>query len=336
MSKYYAVRKGRIPGIYTSWAETQTQVNGFSGAEFKSFPTQEQAQQFIAGTTGASQNYTRTGKISSAKSNTRTGTRTGTNYTRPSKPFNSTSSTNPSLPSNSIPTNYTGPNQKSYVKSSNKYYVIITGHQPGMYTNWPQAQKQIKGYPEAIYKSFTSLEEAQTYQDFWMDNNKYLDQPADYYFYTDGSYKNQQTGYAYVLVDNNDNIIDKEFGPVKHSTNTNNVGELQALLQALRYINTHNTNFINKIVKIKTDSVYAMQQTITLAADLKIKGWDNWVKYHISNDTKNFDYMQNIVYQYVLAIQNNVLLSIEHVYGHTGQQFNELADQLANSGREMN
>jgi len=79
-----------------------------------------------------------------------------------------------------------------------------------------------------------------------------------------------------------------------------------------------------------------MQQTITLAADLKIKGWDNWVKYHISNDTKNFDYMQNIVYQYVLAIQNNVLLSIEHVYGHTGQQFNELADQLANSGREMN
>ncbi|WP_105956491.1 ribonuclease H family protein [Apilactobacillus quenuiae] len=45
--KYYAVKKGRKPGIYNSWAETQKQVSGFSGAQFKSFSTKEKAQLFI-------------------------------------------------------------------------------------------------------------------------------------------------------------------------------------------------------------------------------------------------------------------------------------------------
>lgn len=35
--KIYAVRKGRIPGIYDTWGETEQQVKGFSGAEYRSF-----------------------------------------------------------------------------------------------------------------------------------------------------------------------------------------------------------------------------------------------------------------------------------------------------------
>lgn len=34
--KYYAVKKGKMPGIYYSWNECKTQVDGFSGAEYKS------------------------------------------------------------------------------------------------------------------------------------------------------------------------------------------------------------------------------------------------------------------------------------------------------------
>ena len=37
MAKWYAVRKGNNPGVYTSWADCERQVKGFSGAEFKSF-----------------------------------------------------------------------------------------------------------------------------------------------------------------------------------------------------------------------------------------------------------------------------------------------------------
>lgn len=48
-SKFYAVRKGRKNGIYHSWAECQTQITGFSGAEYKSFKTEEEAIQYIHG-----------------------------------------------------------------------------------------------------------------------------------------------------------------------------------------------------------------------------------------------------------------------------------------------
>lgn len=49
--KYYAVRVGRNPGIYTTWPECQDQVNGFSGAIFKSFTNKNDAEDFINGKT---------------------------------------------------------------------------------------------------------------------------------------------------------------------------------------------------------------------------------------------------------------------------------------------
>lgn len=44
---YYAVRSGRVPGIYSTWPECQAQVSGFSGAEHAKFPTREAAENFI-------------------------------------------------------------------------------------------------------------------------------------------------------------------------------------------------------------------------------------------------------------------------------------------------
>ena len=47
--KYYAVRKGRHPGVYTSWDACSAEVNGFSGAEYKSFRTRAEAMAFVRG-----------------------------------------------------------------------------------------------------------------------------------------------------------------------------------------------------------------------------------------------------------------------------------------------
>ncbi|MTV83085.1 ribonuclease H family protein [Secundilactobacillus folii] len=52
MAKYYAVKKGQHPGIYTNWPDAQKEVSGFSGAVYKSFKTQAEAQAFIDGSTG--------------------------------------------------------------------------------------------------------------------------------------------------------------------------------------------------------------------------------------------------------------------------------------------
>lgn len=48
--KFYAVKNGHIPGIYTSWEDCKKQVDGFSGAVFKGFLTQEEAVSFLNGT----------------------------------------------------------------------------------------------------------------------------------------------------------------------------------------------------------------------------------------------------------------------------------------------
>lgn len=42
--KYYAVLKGRQTGIFTSWAECEQQITGFSGAVYKSFKTRGEAE----------------------------------------------------------------------------------------------------------------------------------------------------------------------------------------------------------------------------------------------------------------------------------------------------
>jgi len=45
---YYAVRAGRVPGVYTSWGECSAQTTGFTGAVHKKFKTRLEANVFIA------------------------------------------------------------------------------------------------------------------------------------------------------------------------------------------------------------------------------------------------------------------------------------------------
>lgn len=45
--KYYAVKIGKVPGIYDSWEECQANVSGISGAIFKSFRSLEEAENFL-------------------------------------------------------------------------------------------------------------------------------------------------------------------------------------------------------------------------------------------------------------------------------------------------
>ena len=46
-SKFYAVKKGKIPGIYNSWDDCKKMVDGFPGAVYKSFKTLEEAEAFV-------------------------------------------------------------------------------------------------------------------------------------------------------------------------------------------------------------------------------------------------------------------------------------------------
>lgn len=49
MAKYYAVKEGREKGIFTSWDDCKRQITGYKGAVYKSFPSREEAEKYLAG-----------------------------------------------------------------------------------------------------------------------------------------------------------------------------------------------------------------------------------------------------------------------------------------------
>lgn len=47
IKKYYAVKKGHQTGIFDNWAECSKQVNGYSGAMYKSFESKDEAENYL-------------------------------------------------------------------------------------------------------------------------------------------------------------------------------------------------------------------------------------------------------------------------------------------------
>ncbi|BGP13937.1 Ribonuclease H1 [Rhodosporidiobolus nylandii] len=45
---FYAVRAGREPGIYTTWEGCKAQLDGIGGCQYRSFPTRDEAEEYLA------------------------------------------------------------------------------------------------------------------------------------------------------------------------------------------------------------------------------------------------------------------------------------------------
>lgn len=56
MGKFYAVKNGRKTGIFNTWDECKAQVDGFSGAVYKSFKTREEAEHYIGNIQASKEN----------------------------------------------------------------------------------------------------------------------------------------------------------------------------------------------------------------------------------------------------------------------------------------
>lgn len=46
---YYAVKQGKVPGIYRTWDACKAQVHGYPGAIYKGFERLEEAEAFLGG-----------------------------------------------------------------------------------------------------------------------------------------------------------------------------------------------------------------------------------------------------------------------------------------------
>ncbi|RSL31650.1 ribonuclease H [Salibacterium salarium] len=122
-----------------------------------------------------------------------------------------------------------------------KYYVVWKGRQPGIYDNWSDCEKQVKGYAGASFKSFKTKEEAkQAYEtgspsaapssNSEADSSSYIENSVSVDVGSHGNpgfveYKGVYTKNGEVL-----------FSHPGIQMGTNNLGEFLAIVHALQYL----------------------------------------------------------------------------------------------------
>lgn len=189
-----------------------------------------------------------------------------------------------------------------------KYYAVVVGKTPGIYTDWPTAQSMVKGYPGALYKSFTSKSDA---EDFMKKSisSKLIDSSTPV-AYTDGSYIDSAGGFGVIIL-LSDGTKYTAYGRVPLPA-TNNVAELYAIYVALSLIRDN--------INIYTDSQYSIGCLTTYIHSWMKDGWPSSVA--------NKELIKTIY-----KLMEGRKVNFQHVKAHCGISLNEEADQLANKGR---
>lgn len=198
-----------------------------------------------------------------------------------------------------------------------KFYAVAKGKAPGVYTTWPEAQKQVVGFKGAVYKSFATRQEAFDFVSRVQDEN--LEGVAAYapvqvehkgegtVVYTDGSFREGRCGYGVVVLKGEEKHLVCGRVPVQLGC-TNNVAELYAIHVALSLLPRED-------ITIFTDSQYCM-----LCLTKYDPKWGpekpNSALIHLNASLMKG---RNVVFK--------------HVRAHVGHELNELVDQLAEKGR---
>ena len=134
-----------------------------------------------------------------------------------------------------------------------KFYVVWQGRQQGVFTDWKECEEQIKGFPEAKFKSFDTLPEAEEalrgrYWDFVTPKTgiKKLPEPparigkpvADS-IAVDAAWNTATGVVEYQGMHYKTGQMIFHQGPFQDGTN--NIGEFLAIVHALAYLHKHDS-----------------------------------------------------------------------------------------------
>src|SRR5688500_376663 len=131
-----------------------------------------------------------------------------------------------------------------------KYYVVWHVHTPGVYTTCYKALSQVKNFPNAMYKAFESLEDAQeAFGSGPQAQKKKTFQKPDHNSFNAKSYitpsisvdaacSGNPGAMEYRGVWTSDKTEIFHFGPVNNGTN--NIGEFLAIVHALALLKKQN------------------------------------------------------------------------------------------------
>lgn len=213
-----------------------------------------------------------------------------------------------------------------------KFYVIWAGHEPGIYSDWPTAKKQVDGFPGARYKSFTS--EAEALAAYGRpatvkaagSGSKTKSKPAakvetfttDYTFYCDGGCEpNPGKAGSGIAIYRADQLIQLWYG-MYNPNGTNNSAELNALYQSL--VLSEKVIAQGKTAQIRCDSMYSIQCIRDWASGWEKRGWKRK-----DGEIQNLEIIKQ-AYALFNKIKDKLILS--HVKAHAGTEGNELADRM--------
>lgn len=187
-----------------------------------------------------------------------------------------------------------------------KYYAVKKGRQTGIFSSWSECELQVKGFKGALYKSFTSMTEAQEYlkdiSTTTVDNDGLI-------AYVDGSYnqKTKEYGYGCVIL-HGQVVIAKFYGKgnhVNYVSMRNVAGEIAGAHRAIEYAIEHHYPLI---------CIY-----------YDYEGIEKWAN-HIWKANKP----GTIAYQqFIQESRQQIQIQFYKVLAHSGDFYNEMADTLA-------
>lgn len=191
---------------------------------------------------------------------------------------------------------------------SKKFYAVKKGFKIGIFENWDDCKKQINGFSGAVYKSFKTLNEAQSFLDGDDIKQKMIDEKFDLIAYVDGSYNLKTKEFSYgmvILKDDKEEYFSEKFYDEELSEMRNVAGEIMGAMKAMNYC------------------IDSGNKSIIIYFDYEgIEKWctGDWKTNKIG--TKNYK-------KFYDSIKGTINVKFKKVKAHSGDKYNDIADRLA-------
>ena len=188
-----------------------------------------------------------------------------------------------------------------------KFYAVKAGRKPGIYLSWDACKAQITGFSGAVYKGFETEDEARLF----LSDSRIEKEPSEdaLVAYVDGSYNvaTKEFSYGMVLLEAG-KVIAKECeksNDASLAAMRNVAGEIKGAEAAMRYAKEHD------------------RKELVIYHDYEgIAKWCLGEWKANKEGTKAYKAFYD-------AVSRQIQITFVKVKGHSGDTYNEMADQLA-------